>query len=319
MRHASRDGLDVVYANVWPLFGQRLIVQAAEALGVPVVLHVQDVYPESLVTKVPPWLYRVGAPMLKAMDSTVVKRCAAVVLISERISLAYTRSRNVKNRAYVVRNWVDAEPFSIPYNRSEVCSRYGVPSDCFTFMYLGNLSALSGLDVAIRAFAKVASQKRQFVIIGEGSAKESCQRLVQDMGLANVLFRSEPDPQKVAQLQSMADVFLLTTKKGGAISSTPSKCISYMLSAKPIVAAVDPESDVADDLRNACCAWLCPPEDVESFANAMLIAESTPAVQRLEMGRSARDYALRNFSRQVGLQELERILVKAGQRAKCPR
>ena len=306
---AEGRSFDVLYANVWPLFASWHITKAAARLGIPVVLHVQDMYPESLATKVPLALYRLAAPLLMAMDRRVVQRCARVVLLSQRISRAYARTRGITDRVHVVRNWVDGSGFTKAYNRAEVCQEYSVPEDCFTYMYLGNLSALSALDSVIRAFARTTSSGRQLVIVGEGSVKAECQELVRNLGLKNVLFRSEPDAQKVARIQTMADVFLMPTRRGGATSSTPSKCISYMFSGQPVLAAVDAESDAADDIRSADCGWVCEPENDEAIAALMERCASLPAATLAGKGSRARAYAQATFGREAGVKALSEIIL----------
>ncbi len=300
--------VDVLYANVWPLFGQLHIVAAARRLGIPVVMHVQDVYPESLDTKLPSWLYRLCAPLLLSMDRRTIQKCRSVVLISEKIRQAFATSRHIADRTAVVRNWVDASPFAVQHDAKSACRAYDIPADHFTFMYLGNISPLASLDTAIRAFSKIADKRIQLVIVGEGSHRKRCKALVRELKLSNVHFRSEPDPNKVALLQSMADAFVLPTRKGAATSSTPSKCISYMLSGKPVIAAVDAVSDTADDMRAADCALLCEPEDVDHMATAICSLAETPQHTLDAMGARARDYALREFSRDTCLPRLSAII-----------
>jgi Glycosyl transferase 4-like domain len=45
--------VDVVYANTWPLFSPALIARHCARRGIPLVLHITDVYPESLLAKLP--------------------------------------------------------------------------------------------------------------------------------------------------------------------------------------------------------------------------------------------------------------------------
>lgn len=47
--------VDVLYANTWPMFSQFLIARRCAQLGIPLVLHVQDIYPEALRDKSPRW------------------------------------------------------------------------------------------------------------------------------------------------------------------------------------------------------------------------------------------------------------------------
>jgi glycosyltransferase involved in cell wall biosynthesis len=302
---------DVVYMNAWPLFGPWEITRTARELGLPVVHHVQDVYPESLSTKLSPALFRLAAPPLLALDRRIVRRCAAVVLISQRMSQLYGRTRRMADRVRVVRNWVDATAFDAVHDRHTVCREYEVVPDRFTFLYLGNLSALSAVHSVIRAFARIPHAGKQLLIVGEGSTKAECQRLARELALPNILFRSEPDAGKVARIQTLADVCLMPTVRGGATASTPSKCISYMFSGKPILAAVDEQSDAADDIRQADCGWVCPPEDVEAIADAMQRAAALPADARAVLGRNARQFARQHFSRETGVTALADIILGA--------
>ena len=44
---------DVIYLNTWPLFAQYFTVKAAKKYKIPIAIHVQDIYPESLANKIP--------------------------------------------------------------------------------------------------------------------------------------------------------------------------------------------------------------------------------------------------------------------------
>jgi glycosyltransferase involved in cell wall biosynthesis len=302
---------DVVYGNVWPVFASCQITGAAQELGIPSVLHVQDVYPESLATKLPRSLYSFIAMPLLRLDRKAVRRCASVVLLSDRISRSYAQSRRIEDKVRVVRNWVDDSPFLVTHDRRAVCAEYGVAGDRFTYMYLGNLSALSALDTVIKAFAKIARPDRQLVIVGEGSTRGECRKLAQQLGLRNVLFRSEPDAGRVARVQTMADMFVMPTKRGAAITSTPSKCISYMFSGRPILAAVDAESDAGDDIRTADCGWVCEPENLGEIASSMEQAAVLPAAVLATKGGNGRRYAQAHFSREAGVKTLMAVILEA--------
>ena len=48
---AHHKEITCIYANSWPMFSQRAIVKASKKYNIPCVIHVQDVYPESLTNK----------------------------------------------------------------------------------------------------------------------------------------------------------------------------------------------------------------------------------------------------------------------------
>ena len=47
----NRDNIDLIYMNSWPIFAQYLTVKEANKFDVPIITHIQDVYPESLSRK----------------------------------------------------------------------------------------------------------------------------------------------------------------------------------------------------------------------------------------------------------------------------
>jgi len=52
---------DVVYMNAWPLFSQAFVARDCQARTVPLLMQVMDVYPESLLEKLPSslrWAYQ---------------------------------------------------------------------------------------------------------------------------------------------------------------------------------------------------------------------------------------------------------------------
>ena len=49
----NRDNIDLIYMNSWPIFAQYLTVKEANKFGVPIITHIQDLYPESLSIKIP--------------------------------------------------------------------------------------------------------------------------------------------------------------------------------------------------------------------------------------------------------------------------
>jgi glycosyltransferase involved in cell wall biosynthesis len=67
-----------------------------------------------------------------------------------RAYLAETRGVNI-DRFVVVRNWQDEREFTIYQETHPI-----VEDHPFTFMYMGNVGALAGLDVVIDAFVKAS-------------------------------------------------------------------------------------------------------------------------------------------------------------------
>jgi glycosyltransferase involved in cell wall biosynthesis len=214
-------------------------------------------------------------------------------------------------KVVLVSNWIDEERFSRMPERREACSRYDVREDLFTFLYLGNIGHVAGVEFVIVAFHAARLSGAQLVIVGDGSAKQRCVALVRDLGAERVRFISSPEVENVPLLQSLGHVCLLPLRKGAGMSSIPSKLLAYMLSAKPVLATVDAQSDTARCIREADCGWVGEPEDVKWLSHLMTDVAGMPSPTLEAIGRRGREYGLGNFSKAAGVERLASTILEA--------
>jgi glycosyltransferase involved in cell wall biosynthesis len=276
------------------------------------VLHVMDLYPESMLPKLPGALRGAAAAALTRLDRWIANQAATVVTISERMRRTYVQSRHVpREKVIIVNNWQDDQLFAELPQRSAACARFEVPEAPFTFTYLGNIGPVAGVDLLIRSFCRARLNHAQLLIIGGGSAKPANVSLARELGAANVRFISDADARNVPLLQSMAHVCLLPVRKGAAMSSIPSKVMSYMFSARPILAALDAKSDIARVIAEAGCGWIGEPEDVAALAAKMRDLAVMPLQELESLGQRGRSYALAHYSKGAGARKLADVVLGA--------
>jgi glycosyltransferase involved in cell wall biosynthesis len=299
------EGVDVVYANTWPLLSQALIVRYCERRGIPLVLQIMDIYPEALLNRLSgPWR-GIVAPPLVALDRWSARHARSLVVISENMRRVYVQSRGLpEGKIETITAWVDEARFDRLPGRDDACARYGVPADRFTFLYLGNIGPVAGVELLIDAFHDARLRDAQLIIAGGGSAKAACVDRAGRLGPMEVRFVSDADAASVPLLQSLGRICLLPVKKGAGMSSIPSKLMAYMLSARPLIATVDAESDTARCVVEAGCGWVGEPEDVAWLAAKMTEAARLPANVLDEMGQRGREYGLKHFSKTKGVARL---------------
>jgi glycosyltransferase involved in cell wall biosynthesis len=301
----NRSEIKCIYLNSWPLLAQYLIVKASKKYSIPVVLHVQDIYPESLLDKLT-LLKSLFVKMLLPLDKYIQKNTSKVVTISPKMKTFLINSRGVEERQIdVVYNWQNEERF-IAYGKSV---KQELENSCFTFMFLGNLNRTAAIDLLISAFKKSGIENSRLVIAGTGSEKNSLLSLAASYQGVNIEFWDAP-MIRVPEIQDKADVLLLNLKKGAAQFALPSKLPAYMFSAKPIIACVDGDSDTSITIKKADCGWIVSPENADALIKAMKTAISTPEKDLQRMGRNGFDFAMENFSREKNLQKLVNILVE---------
>lgn len=297
--------IDFVYNDSWHLFGVSLVAKVACKYKIPYITPVQDVYPESLASKLPDiqWLKRMVMQVLSPLDHYVLSHAVCVQTNSEKMAAYLSDSRQIDRKKFVVvRNWQDEKPF-LDYAKNRRVEPEDRP---FTFMYVGNVGPLAGIDVLFEAFAQAGLKDAKLVIAGSGPAKEDLQRKAQRYA-CTIEFWDVPAGM-VPETQTKADVLMLPVKKGFARYSVPSKLIAYLFSAKPVIASVDKDSDTAECVEKSGAGWLAEPEDVSNIAKVMREAFIASDANRIKMGECGREYAMRVFTKEKNLSVLSQAI-----------
>lgn len=292
-----------VYNGPWHMFGRSMVAKCCLKYNIPYVTPVQDVYPESLSSKLPnvPFLKKIVHGLLFPSDKSLLGNAAKIHTISDKMVDYLSKTRNLpKEKFFVVRNWQDESAF-VEYSKNKKPD--SSKSDLFTFMYLGNVGPLAGIEVLFDALQIANLSDARLVIAGSGSAKQYLMERAKEYQSCNIDFWEVPAGE-VPATQDKADVMVLPVKKGFAMSSIPSKLPAYMFSAKPVLASVDAESDTAQCIIESGAGWVAMPEDVESIAEVMKIAYSSSKAELFEKGKRGFDYAIDNFSKQKNLRKL---------------
>jgi glycosyltransferase involved in cell wall biosynthesis len=298
----NHKDIDVIYANTWPLMAQYLTVKAAKKFNIPIVMHVQDIYPESISQKLSiasSFVTRILLPI----DKYILSNSSKVIAISKKMKEYLAHSRNIDpDKIVVVPNWQDEESFEKVYNQTALSDER-----MFTFMYLGNIGPVAGVELLIKSFVLANIKNSRLVIAGSGSMKESLINQAERFKDSIIEFWPVPNG-KVPEIQNTATVFILPIKKGSASTSIPSKLPAYMFSAKPIIACVDHDSDTYVAVKEANCGWVIEPENIEMLSATMKEAVSISEEKRSLFGENGRKYALANYSKKNNLQKLVSII-----------
>jgi glycosyltransferase involved in cell wall biosynthesis len=296
-----KDEILAVYANAWPLFSQKAIVKSTRKYNIPSVLHIQDIYPESFAEKLPFIFNWVISLLYLPLDKYILKSASHIIGISHSMISYLSSSRGIPLHKFsMVRNWQNDEAF-VQFLPS--VSRRNE----FVFMYVGSIAPSAGLDNVIRAYHIISDEHTKLIIAGNGAEKNRCILIARDLNLKSIEFL-EIAPEKVPELQSSADVLLLPLKKGIAKTATPSKLTAYLLSAKPVIACVEKNTDVAEIITKGQCGMIVEPEEINKLADVMLEARNLPQETLLLMGKRSREFALEELSKEVNISKLISII-----------
>jgi glycosyltransferase involved in cell wall biosynthesis len=295
---------DVVYINSWPIFSQYFIARACIKYKLPYVMHIQDIYPESLTNKLSAVLKSVVYRIFINIEKYNLKNAGRVLAISESMEKYLIATRpGIDNKITIVYNWQDNSEFDLVSSQSK-------KEEMFTFMYLGNIGPVAGVSTVINAYNYANLAGSRLVIAGNGSQKDACIQLAAKYPSSDIQFINVPQGE-VARIQHKADVLLLPVIKGAALSSIPSKLPAYMFSKKPVLASVDLESDTAKTIIDAQCGWVCEPDNEKLLTEKMKMAIDLNSDELKVLGLNGYNYAIANFSKKVNLHKLVSEIISA--------
>ena len=296
--------ISAIYADTWPLFAQFFLVRVAARYKIPIILHVQDVYPDSFVYKLPKFFAGIVYHCLLPIDKYILKYSTRIIGISPQMIDYLSASRNInKNKFVLIRNWHNDEMFTNQFIKQKNNKKY------FRFIFVGSVSPTASVETLIHGFHIANIKDSELIIAGSGSAKDQCIALAKSLNNPNIHFVNI-QPNQVFDIQCDADVLLLPLKKGIAQTATPSKLTAYMFSKKPIIACVETNTDVANIIKEAKCGLVIPPEESNQLSDAMCLFANYKQSELDTMGDCALGYAKAHLSKNRNLLLLTNEIIK---------
>ena len=306
---------DVVYGVTWPIFAQGLLALVCRIRGIPLVLSVQDIYPESLsvqsrIGNRSGWLFR----LLRWIDLKTMRASTAVVVISEKFRQIYVQDRGIApHKVHVIRNWIDEGQVQIHPSENHVRCSHNIPEDAFLVIYAGNVGAACGLDTVIRAFRDLAADRNIYLLVaGSGSMLFDWRALAGEIANPRVLFHTPWLTAETSSVLAAASLFILPTYGNQSLVSVPSKLITYMLAGRPVLCCATDDSDIAQTIGSASCGWVIPAGDPALISRKLRTLSQRPPDELRRLGDSGRSYALRYMTRAANLPRLVDLIQSVG-------
>ena len=182
------EEIDFVYNDGWQFVGLYLVARACVRYGIPYLVPIQDIYPESLLTKLPrvPLLRPLVRALMAPFDRYYIRHAACVRTISPAMARYLAQTRGVEEKRFlVVANWQDETGFDAVPDEAKDDGRTTV-----RFMFAGNNSRQANVAMIINAFLDAGLHNAELYIMGGGNERENCELLARRRGASNVTFGS---------------------------------------------------------------------------------------------------------------------------------
>jgi len=292
--------------SVWSLVG-----------GAPYVLHVQDLWPESVTGSSMVGgrtLQRLLGISLRPWLRNLYQRAAATIALGPTMSRMLQERGAPVDRIHTVLNW--ATEGSRDTQAARVRSS-AVPG--LALMYAGNIGEMQDLDTVVRAVALVRDLPGlRVTLVGSGVAEKRLRQLVQDLDLSCIEFLGRvPFDQMSAHYQS-SDFQLVTLKDLPIFRATiPSKLQASLAAGIPVITTI--AGDVGEIVQSEGLGFTTAPGDVERLAEVLRSAHALSQGERNAMGERAHRHYDRTMSSASGLDTIEKTLIEAARRPDASR
>lgn len=290
----------------------------ARARRAPVVFNVQDVFPDVAVE-----LGVLSNPRVIAaarwLERTTYAAADAVTVLSDdladNVRAKVRPARRDKVRVipnFVDTGWVRPGPRDNAYRRE-----LGIDPDATVVLYAGNVGMSQSLGLVLDAATALGGDPSLvFVINGGGAAKADLERRA--AGMANVRFAPLQPRERLPEVLSAGDIHVVPLKRGLARSSVPSKTYSILAAGRPLVASVDPGTEVARVVEQAGAGLAVAPEDPAAFTRAIAGLAAAPDEAR-RMGERGRAFVERWASPAAVARQYEELFTELVDRRRARR
>ncbi len=210
-------------------------------LKVPFVYNLQDIFPDSMVgaglTREGSFLWRVG----RKIENYTCKNADRIIVIGEDFRKNLIDKGVPEEKIEVIYNWVDDEAIKpVLRAKNALFDDLSLLRDRFYVIYAGNLGKSQGSDVILQAAELLGGKiDISFVLFGGGSLYSEYQKKALQLRLHNLyLFPLQPR-DKISEVYSLGEIFIVSCKKGVGKGALPSKTWSIMAAGTPVLASFD--------------------------------------------------------------------------------
>ena len=149
--------------------------------------------------------------------------------------------------------------------------------------------------------------KIHFLMVGAGPEKQRLTESAQSGHLSNISFFSPIPKTQIPHFLDSADLLVLTKRRTELYKYGISflKIFDYMMSAKPVIWAVD---SINNPVAEAKCGISVPPEDPQAMATAIVQLCEMSKEERREMGKRGYEYVMKYHSVPVLAKKLLEVM-----------
>ena len=251
------------------------------------LLNLQDIFPDVAVTlgKIKS---RSSIKVLEKFEKLTYSGADAITVLSKDLETNVNRKIDrIKDppEVTVIPNFL-ISPSIKPKNRLTEYREEHHLGEKFVVMYAGNLGNSQSFELITNAARKHENRDDIVYVINGGGVMSSCLKQ-QANDLRNLVVIDYQPFERLPEVLATADLHLVPLRTGLGDMSVPSKIYSVFGAGRPVIASVDPGTEIERIVVESEGGVVVPPDDFDSFISVLeALIENSEQLE--EMGKKAR-------------------------------
>lgn len=207
-------------------------------------------------------------------------------------NVSYVLSNNPeinKSTVEVCPNSIDVRDMKVDADtRMRIREKYGIPLDKKVLVYGGNLGKPQGIDFLTDC---LSNQKKNdsvyFLIVGDGTEYQKLYNYIKTENPNNAKLMKRLPKDDYDKMIAACDVGMVFLDHRFTIPNFPSRLLTYMQAALPILACTDINTDIGKVIVDGNFGWWCESNDIEAFSKLM---EEVTNSNLIQLGINGKKY-----------------------------
>lgn len=290
---------DLIIYSTPPINFEKIVAKIKKRDGAKAYLLLKDIFPQNAIDL---QLFSKFSPIYAyyRMKERNLYKLSDYIGCMSQANVDYI----LKHNSFISKDIVEICPNSVEVTalkenikcNSDVIQKYNIPCNKVKFIYGGNLGKPQGIDFLIETLEAMKNNEQVFfIIIGSGTEYDKIQKCVKANQFSNVKLIKELPRDDYQKIVEQCDVGLIFLDKRFTIPNIPSRILSYMQAAKPILAITDRNTDLKNIIEDGKFGWWAPSGDIKAVEQCFTdVLESTDMLKH--MGNNGRNYLIQNFT-----------------------
>lgn len=295
--HLKNIDFDLILGCTPSITLSRLYPKIKRKYKAPFYLMLKDIWPQGSVDHQVIRKYGLPWQFLRSHEVRLYRSADFIGCMSPK-GKEYLLSKN----RFLYEDKVVVCPNSIrPTMKSDLPSakgirpKYNIPDDACVFLFSGNLGIGHGLQFIVDAIRALKEYEKAFFILGGAGTQYHFleKQFAQDQPPNAFLYNWLPR-EDFEKILMTIDVGLILLYRYTS-PQFPSRLLSYLDYSKPVLCAINPQTDMGTIVESEECGKYLLHGDMDAFIRDVKYLCEHPD-QRKEMGRKGRNLLLRNYT-----------------------